>query len=1314
MPEDIPVPAPDVEAGDEIEAVPEILVDGPADSVTIHDDLVVTPTSPIKLLRDACKWLSISQAGSKVRMFNRIQRARDLAIKRSVVEAAKDQYRQQYPEVHSIPLPPQPSEKDKAEHMLTHTPFQPWCEFCVKSRSRANQHPHVSDPAHDAQREYPTVQCDFFFMEPGKEDAVIALLMVDVWSRYVSVMPLKPRNTQTVGNALVKFLNDVGRVEKMELAGDNEPVLAAGMRFCQRTRQTLGMETILTWNRTYEKTRTSIAERFVQTVRGLQKTLLSHLESAIQATIPAGHPVIQWAAMHASWIYNRYHVHSSLRTTPFQSLFGRPYRGKIVAFGQTVFGLDPKADKYRPAWIRGAWLGKDSSDMDLISTDGQNVVRTKAIRRIGDEWDATLVLGMDVTPSQVFGHRQIRRKQTIVPLGAPGPQKVDEDAEAVRDYVSEGYSPSEGPEAHAEDPTTEARTWEEAGLENPFSPVTGLQTPVSQTPVDMESETGGGVPITPVLDETSDHDMDIPAVATKHAASSSLAGERVKAQKMDDDPIPMPKTKASRTDGNVNQVEEIEMYHNDESMFPEGFEDDAVAFDSEDEYIAVQGEHDGPPSVSPEKLQELEEQAALDEVEKLFQMDVIQPVTLQDDVATSENVVDTTLVYDWRYRNQQWIRRCRIVAREFKTGATDENNFSPTSSFASVRMLLTFALIYNLAVTALDVKDAFLMVPQMEVLYVKIPAWIRKWTGSPHTHWLLKRCLPGQRNAALRWHQHIGGLCERSGLEAFPGAPTILRHCDLSRRMFVNIHVDDILLVCNPRDVEWFQTTVGETLTMKVDGPHLPGSGSQLLYLKKRMTMKPNGILLQPNSSYIPKLVALMKVSGRRKKGLPYHATLENFNADLVIESEMLDPDQAAVFRSGLGLALYLAMDRPDIQFAVKTLSSYMARPSVKALSALKHLASYLDGTPEDGLLLQCTEESQCIFDGWRDDELVSEEIPIPADKAEARFNIEAFSDSSWADCKSTRKSTSSGLVFLNGAMILSICRTQASVALSSCEAELYAANGLMVECMYLYRLCKFLCKDELETNSCDVQQRFYIDSSSAMALIHRAGTGRLKHVQIKQFFLQSLLRAGIFTIHKINTKLNPGDLNTKRLSSERRKFLGRLIGLFMDADETNDDSEVRRVRRSNRVAREQCVRLIKVATAALGMFTQLKGCSPMSNAEIFEQDTAWLLVANAVEGLMTSTLHGFVMMVAMVCKAFMYMLGLSVLVAGVTFLFLGPLTWNYSRLTWWCERRCAWRTMGWRHRLFIYPSLQIARWRLEERLDFYANAFERPTNRVI
>ena len=68
-----------------------------------------------------------------------------------------------------------------------------------------------------------------------------------------------------------------------------------------------------------------------------------------------------------------------LKATTFQSLFGRPCRGKIVPFGQVVFGLDPKADKYRPAWIRGAWLGKDSADMDLLTSDGQNMIRTRAV-----------------------------------------------------------------------------------------------------------------------------------------------------------------------------------------------------------------------------------------------------------------------------------------------------------------------------------------------------------------------------------------------------------------------------------------------------------------------------------------------------------------------------------------------------------------------------------------------------------------------------------------------------------------------------------------------------------------------------------------------------------------------------------------------------------------------------------------------------------------------------------------------------------------------------------------------------------------------
>ena len=179
------------------------------------------------------------------------------------------------------------------------------------------------------------------------------------------------------------------------------------------------------------------------------------------------------------------------------------------------------------------------------------------------------------------------------------------------------------------------------------------------------------------------------------------------------------------------------------------------------------------------------------------------------------------------------------------------------------------------------------------------------------------------------------------------------------------------------------------------------------MYLKKRITMREDGILMQPNATYVPKLVAMMKVSGRRKRGLPYNATPETFNAEFVVESEMLDGEKAGLFRSGLGLTLYMAMDRPDIQFVVKALSSYMSRPSVKALSALKNLVSYLEGTPDDGVLLRSTEEGKMVSDFWKEDDFIQDEVTIPDWTADGRFILEAFSDSSWADWKATRRSTS-------------------------------------------------------------------------------------------------------------------------------------------------------------------------------------------------------------------------------------------------------------------------------------------------------------------
>ena len=47
-------------------------------------------------------------------------------------------------------------------------------------------------------------------------------------------------------------------------------------------------------------------------------------------------------------------------------------------------------------------------------------------------------------------------------------------------------------------------------------------------------------------------------------------------------------------------------------------------------------------------------------------------------------------------------------------------------------------------------KDAFLTVDQVEKVLMQVPARVRQVMQAP-PFWLLRKCLPGQRNAAMRW-----------------------------------------------------------------------------------------------------------------------------------------------------------------------------------------------------------------------------------------------------------------------------------------------------------------------------------------------------------------------------------------------------------------------------------------------------------------------------------------------------------------------------------------------------------------------------------
>ena len=230
----------------------------------------------------------------------------------------------------------------------------------------------------------------------------------------------------------------------------------------------------------------------------------------------------------------------------------------------------------------------------------------------------------------------------------------------------------------------------------------------------------------------------------------------------------------------------------------------------------------------------------------------------------------------------------------------------------------------------------------------------------------------------------------------------------------------------------------------------------------------------------------------------------------------------------------------------MKTLAGYTGCPTVKAMSALKHLAAYLKNTMEYGIMLYKWGPGDVLMDHLSQFCQVDTES---LNRSRSDFELEVYSDSNWAGCNVTRKSTTSFMVFLCGNLIFSACRTQASVALSSCEAELLAGTAAVGDAIQMSNILRFLVGEEKLENSARVTLTLHTDSSSAKAAWQRRGSGRLKHIDTRMLWLQRMLRKQYMRLKKVPTTYNPSDLNTKKLSRARRELLMSIIGVTDDRE---------------------------------------------------------------------------------------------------------------------------------------------------------------------
>ncbi len=197
--------------------------------------------------------------------------------------------------------------------------------------------------------------------------------------------------------------------------------------------------------------------------------------------------------------------------------------------------------------------------------------------------------------------------------------------------------------------------------------------------------------------------------------------------------------------------------------------------------------------------------------------------------------------------------------------------------------------------------------------------------------------------------------------------------------------------------------------------------------------------------------------------------------------------------------ANFLSADRPDISFAVKELCRAMSKPTQLDWDALKRLGRYLLGKPR-----------LVWYYGWQ---APTEELTL-------------MTDSDWAGCLRTRKSTSGGVVYRGDHVLKHWSTSQSTIALSSAEAELIALVKGGSEALGMRSLIRDLGRN------CKISVG--VDAAATIGVVKRHGVGRVRHLDVRFLWIQERIQSGDFHIWKVPGTENPADLMTKFLGSEQ------------------------------------------------------------------------------------------------------------------------------------------------------------------------------------
>ena len=882
------------------------------DSVLVVNGIEILQSSSLGTLRAACKFLRVSPHGSKAVLWGRLQTEIADAQTKAAVQASDAVLAEFSRKPQVQPIVEMPDPETVALHEVTHYPRMPWCSACVASRSKEDAHKETEP------KEKGTIHVDLMFNRtesPGESEHPMAIhvVAVDEQTNFVIAVAVESKSGEHLKTAvleLTKLAAMLGHTNVV-IRGDSEPAMKNFLRMVESTRTRLGVATTIEYVAPESKLHHGLkAERFIDIVRSMGKCLLATVEEKTGFKVKSSHPLFQWAFRHGAFLYCRFHV---LRCgqTPFELVHGRSYAGKLCPFGSVVFAqVLPITKAKAESWRKCVWLGKSSlGNLNLVA-DAQGVHYARSFRRGALTFDSEAIASMKGVPwNSQLDTVPVKRKK------APRFRVPELEAQALPEQEGDSAPPLEPPAAV--DGGVPEGAQQGASSENTGGSSSMSESSSGSQELIADSEMPDASQVTEVFRAM---------LAGSEGAVESPSDEAPKSS------LPFFLQRIVREDLPVNDEEEMfPGLSGLDGELPEGERvmDEIEPYADRQEPDADQpesrwkdlGYEDGPPVLSAAELEELDALMDAREFERLKEMGVLRKMTRGDDFQ-GKMKLQSKLVRDWRYRGG-WVRRSRLVAKEYRfLEPALEDLYAPASVGIMQKLMAGLCVSgKGLVIYNVDVSDAYLQVPQQRPTYIT--------TSSGEAFELLFN-LPGQRCGARGWYDHFKSIVESDGVKAFVGAPAVFYE---PQSIACSSHVDDFQIVgSDSRAKRLLDKLSNSGLNLKVEGP-IDASGGQGHFLKRLYVGDGSGIRVVPEQKYTSKLIEVLELQRSATKSTPLPSSI-NYPAN----DKDLEGDDYHLYRSGLGLLLYMSADIPEIHFAVRLLGSKCAKPSEYDLYLMRHV----------------------------------------------------------------------------------------------------------------------------------------------------------------------------------------------------------------------------------------------------------------------------------------------------------------------------------------------------------------------------------------